>query len=166
MLFNHSYLGSSHVEQSAHGTGISFVPDAKRDAVYFSGELADSLVYREGMSALHDVVVSDLRFQPKDKTAYLEWVEKQNFVDMQVLAGAKQAVQAELASKSAEFMEYDKQYQQQMAPFFKAQAKYFRHLWRKDMDAWYVLDPVITVHPDQLFFECFSENDLLVIFSL
>ena len=159
MLFNHSYLGSSRVTQSARGTGLNFVPDAKRDAVYFSGELADSLVYREGMSALHDVVVSDLRFKPKDKTAYLEWVEQQNFVDMQVVAGAEQAVQQELESKSAEFLKYDQQYKQQMAPFFKAQRKYFSYLWRKDMDAWYVLDPVITVHPDQLFFECFSEDE-------
>ncbi len=28
------------------------------------------------------------------------------------------------------------------------------YLYTKDCDAWIVLDPVITVHPDEVFFEC------------
>src|SRR5690606_20100922 len=46
-----------------------------------------------------------------------------------------------------------------MAPFRLAQQRYFNYLWNKDRDAWYVLDPVITVHPDEVFFECFSEDE-------
>ena len=43
-----------------------------------------------------------------------------------------------------------------MRPFYAARQKYFDYLYRRDMNAWYVLDPVITVHPDEVFFECFK----------
>ena len=32
---------------------------------------------------------------------------------------------------------------------------------QESRDAWIVLDPVITVHPDEIFFECFSQDDRL-----
>jgi hypothetical protein len=37
--------------------------------------------------------------------------------------------------------------------------RYFDYLYQKDRDAWFVLDPVITVHPDEVFFECFSQDE-------
>ena len=36
-----------------------------------------------------------------------------------------------------------------MAPFYRARQKYFDYLYRRDINTWYVLDPVITVHPDE-----------------
>ena len=33
------------------------------------------------------------------------------------------------------------------------------YLYQKDRDYWFVLDPVITVHPDEVFFECFSQDE-------
>ena len=44
---------------------------------FFVGKLGKHIPFREAISALHDVVVSDLRFKPKDKTAYLEWAAEQ-----------------------------------------------------------------------------------------
>ncbi|MFW6053219.1 MAG: hypothetical protein ACOC9J_00225, partial [Persicimonas sp.] len=46
-----------------------------------------------------------------------------------------------------------------MAPFYKAQQQYFDYLWKHNRDWWFVLDPVITVHPDEIFYECFSEDE-------
>ena len=46
-----------------------------------------------------------------------------------------------------------------MEPFYKARKKYFDYLYHKDRDAWIVLDPVITIHPDEMFFECFSQDE-------
>jgi hypothetical protein len=46
-----------------------------------------------------------------------------------------------------------------MKPFYGAQRAYFNHLYKKNRDWWYVLDPVITIHPDEVFFECFSEDE-------
>jgi hypothetical protein len=46
-----------------------------------------------------------------------------------------------------------------MGPFNQAKQKYFKYLYQSNRDAWFVLDPVITVHPDELFFECFSQDE-------
>ena len=46
-----------------------------------------------------------------------------------------------------------------MGPFYKARKEYFDYLYKKEKDFWFVLDPVITVHPDELFFECFSQDE-------
>ena len=46
-----------------------------------------------------------------------------------------------------------------MGPYRKAERDYFQYLYKRDYDAWFVLDPVITVHPDELFFECFSQDE-------
>ena len=48
---------------------------------------------------------------------------------------------------------------QRRKPYFNAQHKYFKYLYEKDKDMWLVLDPVITVHPDEVFFECFSQDE-------
>ncbi|MCP4220062.1 MAG: SWIM zinc finger family protein, partial [bacterium] len=69
MEFNYKYHGRSTVESSAGSTGISFAPDTLRAPTFFSGKLRKHLAFREAISALHDVVISDYRFQPKDKTA-------------------------------------------------------------------------------------------------
>jgi hypothetical protein len=68
MEFNYSYKGNSGVSESGGNTQMSFSPDTKRPPTYFIGELRQNVAFREAISALHDVVVSDMRFQPKDKT--------------------------------------------------------------------------------------------------
>jgi hypothetical protein len=44
-------------------------------------------------------------------------------------------------------------------PFYNARQKYFNYLYERDKELWFKLDPVITVHPDQVFFECFSRDE-------
>src|SRR6187402_3416143 len=77
MLFNYRYGGSTTVTSNAHMTGLSFAPDTLRESTFFIGTLNKKIAFREAISALHDVVVSDLRFKPKDKTAYKEWAAQQ-----------------------------------------------------------------------------------------
>ena len=74
MLFNYRFAGNTTVTSSSYQTGMSFVPDTLRESAWFIGKLNKKIAFREAISALHDVVISDLRFKPKDKTAYREWV--------------------------------------------------------------------------------------------
>ncbi|MDJ1506481.1 SWIM zinc finger family protein [Xanthocytophaga agilis] len=160
MLFNYKFHGSTSVSSNASAVDMSFAPDTLRQPTYFSGVLAKNINFREAMSALHDVVVSDLRFKPKDKTAYKEWAASQEAMWMAEF-GAE--YQANLKSKLSELREELSTLQQNrsklMDPFYKAQRKYFDYLYQKDRDFWFVLDPVITVHPDEIFFECFSQDE-------
>jgi hypothetical protein len=92
MEFNYAYKGSTAVNNQGDRTQMSFSPDTKRPPTYFIGELQQNVAFREAISALHDVVVSDLRFKPKDKTEYKEWAAKQQELDWQLVAAQRQEV--------------------------------------------------------------------------
>jgi len=64
--FEYRYHGSSAVDSSARSTHMSFAPDTKREPTYFRGELQQSLEFREAISALNAVVVSDM-------TGFFRW---------------------------------------------------------------------------------------------
>ena len=65
-----AYLGRSALSASAAGQTLSLAPNLGRDPVAFDAPLRHPLRFREAISTLHDVVISDLRFKKKDKTAY------------------------------------------------------------------------------------------------
>lgn len=155
MEFSYAYKGSS----SASPSGISFAPDTKREPTYFSAGLQESLAFREGISALHDVVVSDLRWQPKDRSAYLEWVAGQEQRDVEALLASEASLATKIRTLQGELSELRRKHDERLRPFYKARDRYFRWLYKVNKDAWFVLDPVITVHPDEVFFECFSLDE-------
>ena len=161
MLFNYRYGGSTTVTSNAHMTGLSFAPDTLRESTFFIGKLNKKIAFREAISALHDVVVSDLRFKPKDKTAYKEWAAQQEALWMAEHMGSYNADAAtkRMDAIRRELTEVREKKSKIMQPFFNAKGKYFNYLYNKDRDAWIVLDPVITIHPDEIFFECFSQDE-------
>lgn len=159
MFFDYSYLGSSSVSSSSSETQMSFAPDTKREPTYFVAELRQKIEFREAISALHDVVVSDLRFKPKDKTAYKEWAAQREQIDWQEVAGRKAEIEARIKPLQSELSELHKKRSSRWNPFYAARQEYFKYIYQKNRDLWFVLDPVITVHPDEVFFECFSEDE-------
>ena len=159
MEFNYSYSGNSSISGSGDRTQMSFAPDLTRTPTYFRGELRQNIAFREAISALHDVVVSDLRFQPKDKTAYKEWAAQRNEIDWQLIATQRQAVTDRLRELDAEMSELRRRKSERASEYYHSVRRYFDYIYQKDRDAWFVLDPVITVHPDEVFFECFSQDE-------
>src|SRR4051794_41941041 len=69
-----AYRGRSEIVRGPGGLAVSLAPNLRRDRVSFAGTLRQPLRFREAVSALHDVVVSDLHFKPKDHTAYREYL--------------------------------------------------------------------------------------------
>ena len=65
-----AYLGRSGLTNGRGRQTLSLAPNLARDPVAFDAALRQPLRFREAISALHDVVISDLRFKPRDKTAY------------------------------------------------------------------------------------------------
>lgn len=159
MQFEHAYRGSSAVASTADRTSVSFAPDVTREPTYFTGRLRRRIEFREAISALHDVVVSDLRFKPKDKTAYKEWAARQEQIDWQAIAAERTQTAARVRELHEELSALYASSSKRMAPFYNARSAYFKYLYEKQKDFWFVLDPVITVHPDELFFECFSQDE-------
>ncbi|WP_311276829.1 SWIM zinc finger family protein [Methylobacterium sp. WCS2018Hpa-22] len=155
----HRYLGESRAVTEGGTTRLGFAPDTLRAPTFFNGRVARHLPFREAISALHHVVVSDLRFKPKDRSAYFAWLQAN---EQQLLAEAlagRDELEAEIESLRRELRDIDAASQTVMRPFYKARQLYFDRLYKEDLDAWIVLDPVITVHPDEIFFECFSLDE-------
>lgn len=159
-----AYRGRSAVVPMATGLAIALAPNLRRDRVSFSGTLKDPLRFREAISALHDVVISDLKFKPKDHTAYQQYLEQQKQREAAIHSSAAKAKREELKSHrelplppglEAEFRRLRKHY-------WSARDQYANYLSRHDPELWRLLlpcDPVITVAPDVLFFECFSADE-------
>lgn len=159
MLFNYRYYGESMVDSSPFQTSMSFAPDTLRQPTFFSGKLKRTLAFREAISSLHDVVISDLRFHPKDKTEYKQWAAQQELIDLANYTRDKGNIQKHYAEISQELYDLKEKQMKLMEPFAKARHRYFKYLYTHEFNTWVVLDPVITVHPDELFFECFSRDE-------
>src|SRR5688572_11390381 len=78
MEFRYKYYGATTVDDSARDQSFRFAPDTLRPPTYFEGTLrrdtAASLRFREALSALHEVVVSDARYRGRDPEAYKTWL--------------------------------------------------------------------------------------------
>ena len=159
MLFDYRYKGNTSVANVGQETSMSFVPDTNRQPTYFYGELAKQIEFREAISALHDVVISDLRYQPKDKTAYKEWAAQQEQIDWQAVAIERTQVGERIKAMQAELNNLYRISNERWKPYYDAQWKFRQYAWKKNLAIRMILDPVITVHPDEVFFECFSKDE-------
>lgn len=159
MQFQHRYLGHSRARSSASETALTFAPDTLRSPVFFEADIAQHLAFREGISALHEVVVSDMRPASKDRSAYFAWLQENETQLLADFMAQGEQLRGEIAETQSELDALRREKGRLLAPFYKAQNRYFDYLRRTNFDAWLVLDPVITVHPDSVFFECFSRDE-------
>ncbi len=159
MKFNFKYSGTSSVENRVSSTGVSFAPDVLRKPTYFIGSLDKKIPFREAISALHSVVTADFNFQPKDNTEYLAWLKSQEDIWVAEARAELSGLKDEIKKIQTELKGLRSKREGITKPFYDAQRKYFKYLYTRDYAAWFVLDPVITVHPDQIFFECFSKDE-------
>lgn len=127
MQVNLRYKGTSQVFDEGDGARVALFSNTYRTPVHAQGVLKDPIRVREAMSVLYEVVKSDFRYVPKDRTAYLAYQR--------------------MANKSS------------TTSAFEAQRQYFDWLSRNDPNAWLILDPTITVHPDELIMEVFSKDE-------
>ncbi len=159
MLFEHRYAGTSDVRQGDASTAMSFVPDALRPPTFFRGRISKQLPFREAISALHDVVTSDLRFVPKDRSDYMAWREQQSYLDLAQITADQKKLALEIKTLQGELAKIESAGMARRRAFYDSRQKYFNYLYQRDKELWFKLDPVITVHPDQVFFECFSKDE-------
>jgi hypothetical protein len=159
MLFDYRYKGGTAVANTSERTEMSFAPDTNRQPTYFAGQLHKNLAFREAISALHDVVVSDLRYQAKDKTAYKEWAAQQEQIDWQNVLAARSEVGQQVKQLQEELTALKLRSEGRMKPYYDALSRFRTYAWSKNLAVAVLFDPVITVHPDEVFFECFSKDE-------
>ena len=167
MQLNLAYRGRSAVTWSPAGVAVALAPNLRRDRVGFEGVLRDPLSFREAIGALHDVVIADLRYKPRDKTAYEAYkAEEKRREDAMRSVATKQARAAIVESlpelPEAYSEDLERRYKKSCKLYWNARQDYSNYLWKHDVSLWRLLvpwDPIITVASDCLFFECFSADE-------
>lgn len=159
-----AYLGRSAIVRQAFGMAVSLAPNLRRDRVSFVGTLKQPLRFREAVSALHDVVISDLRYKPKDRSAWLAYLQEQKEREETLRSAAFKKTEAELEAQKniAIPRDFELRFNRLRKQYWDARQQYTNYLMQHDPDLWRLLmpcDPVITVAPDVLFFECFSADE-------
>lgn len=130
--FQLHYQRPSQIQHDLDRTAIQFAPDGQRPPTLFSGKSTHPLAFREAMSALYSMYASDLRHRAQDRTAYLQYLQRQ-------------AAQNPGSAKSAA--------QMKQAQEFIAQRLEDEEL-QED-----IFDPLLSIHPDEAFFEIFSKDE-------
>ena len=159
-----AYAGHSAVLDRPGRQTFQLVPNLARDPVAFDAPLLKPLRFREAMSALHDCVISDLRFKKRDKSTYQAWKKQEAGRAGAIRGTALREAMKEVIAKRAvpvpdDFLQV---FESARRRYWKARQQYSTYLLKHDMELWRKLmpcDPVITVADDVLFFECFSADE-------
>ena len=168
MEITQHYARPSSGTMSADGMRLNVSAEQSRPPVHLEALVKDSLAYARLMLALYDVVTGDLRNAPKDHTAYQTWVEQRYLEELGMELQQRSAALPALMAKRKTVSEqvntlqktvYDLQNRVYGSVFYQHKRRYFGWLLDHDREAWYVLDPVVSVHPDCLIFEVFSQDE-------
>jgi hypothetical protein len=164
MDFTVAYKGRSTLSAGTTGMSLSFSPNLRRDRVSFVGDLRFPLRFREAASALHAIVVSALKYKPKDRSAYQEYLKQVRERENAIRRMAFQQAREQLRAQEVEPMPAGlaTRFQSLRERYWSARLQYSDYLSKNDPALWRLLvpcDPVITVAPDVLFFECFSKDE-------
>jgi hypothetical protein len=155
------YLGQSGLKDGA----LAFAPNLARPPVFFDGELRHPLRFREAMSALHDVVIGDLKQKKKDRSAWLAWKEEQRIEEASLRADALDRARVEQARKITNKgvpPNLESDFKKMHRLYWDARVRWANELAVNDPALFRALvpcDPVVTVAPDVVFFECFAKDE-------
>jgi hypothetical protein len=163
-----AYRDRSSITSGPAGLAVALAPNLRRDRVGFDAEIRHPLRFREAIGALHDVVVGDFRHKPRDRSAHAAYLAGQASREAAIRRAAsaeareslRQAAPAGLAP--GELARLDADFRARRRQYWAARDEYSRHLMAHDPALWRLLmpcDPVITVAPDVLFFECFAADE-------
>lgn len=165
MRVDFKYLGKSEVREVGGAAAMSFAPNLTRSKVFFDAELVDPLRFREAMSALHDVVVGDLKFKKRDRAAYKAFLaqREQEERDLREQAFDKaKAAELKRRAKMAISPTLEQDFQKMHRQYWDARVRWANELSRNDPALFRALvpcDPVVTVAPDVVMFECFAKDE-------
>jgi hypothetical protein len=159
------YQGTSGIQSLVSGTGLVFAPNLARPKVFFDAELKNSVRFREAVSALHDVVVGDLKRKPKDRQAYAAFQAQQSAEQQLLRRSIEERIKQEellRINRDPTAPNLEKEFRNLHGIYWKARRKWASELMTNDPEMFRSLvpcDPVVTVAPDVVFFECFSKDE-------
>lgn len=159
MIVQLSYAGRSAIVSGLRQSRVALSTNTLREAAFLRGTLTGPLLFREALAALHHVVVSDFKYRPRDRLAFFAWLEEQDRLFLANLAIRGQKIQERLQELGDRLQELRKAHDARRQDFYKARLHYFEYVYQSRYELALLLDPVITVHPDEVSFEAFSRDE-------
>jgi hypothetical protein len=168
MEVTQNYARPSSATMQPDGLHMEVSAEQSRPNVYLEAMVKDSRAYARLMLALYEVVSGDFRAQPKDHTAYQEWVYQRYLEELPGELAARALNVPDLMERQKALNERVKALNKEAhqleqiacgAEYYRAVRKYYDYLYKHDYQMWYVLDPVVSVHPDGVIFEVFSQDE-------
>jgi hypothetical protein len=157
------YLGKSRVDDAGAGSLVSFAPNLARPKTFFDGELASPVRFREAMSALHDVVVSDLSYKKPDRSAHKAFLQARAEEESRVRREVADRTMREALAKPKQMPpDLPDKFRAMHRLYWNARVRWASELQREDPELFRALvpcDPVVTVAPDVVMFEAFSKDE-------
>jgi hypothetical protein len=153
------YDGRSAITNGLDGARVALATNTLREATYFRATLGHTLLFREALAALHDVVVSDFKYRSRDRVEYRAWLEEQDRAFLAGLAAGGRVARERVQELEARLGELDRLRRDRLKPFHRARLAYINYVYTSEYELSYILDPVITVHPDEVAFEAFSRDE-------
>ena len=153
------YAGQSGIVSEGDAARLSFATNQLREGAYFRGRLASPLVLRDAFAALREVVMSDLSYRPRDREAFVAWLAEQDRAFLAKIDSLRSDVRLEIEAREARLAELDAERRELRRPFLDARDAYLDFAVERAFEMSYVLDPVCSVHPDELAFEVFSRDE-------
>ena len=150
------------------GLRLDVAAERHRPPVSLRAQVRESRAYARLMLALYEVVRGDHRTKDQDHSAYQEWVQQRYLEELGPQMAAHRARQPALlaereglTTRIGELTRTVRALEKATggADYQKTKQRYFDWLWKHDKEAWWVLDPVVSVHPDALIFEVFSQDE-------
>jgi len=161
-------------------TVLGLSPDLSREEkVSFRGKLKNPLVFRDAMLMLREIVINDTRVQKKERVEFFAWldgeIERRVLIHDQYAPGVRENIQAEIKENQDKLLKNAKDIEElskarleltkkingldAWSDYYRIEREFWKFIKERDINLWFVLDPVITVHPDQVSFEAFSLDE-------
>jgi len=153
------YRGRSAIVNGLRQARVNFAANRLRETTYFRGEVAQPVLLREALATLHRVVVSDLKYRPRERVAFRAWLEEQDRLFLANLGMSSKKAQARLGQLQSRLAELDAARSARLRAFQRSRTTFLSRIYQLAYENLYLLDPVVSVHPDELSLEAFSRDE-------
>ncbi|WP_346889444.1 hypothetical protein [Clostridium sp. UBA1056] len=180
MKVKYNYASPSMCTGNGNETTLGLSPDLTREEkVSFLGKLKHPLIFRDAMLMLREIVISDTSIKKKERVDFFAWLEGE--IERRIVKHEQYMpqVREELNDNMNELISQIGEKDSEIEKLYKLRNKIKgeidkqdiwrdynnleRNFWKflrdRDYDLWLVLDPVITVHKDEVSFEAFSIDE-------
>lgn len=159
MSENRRYVTSS-------GDGARVATDAQRDDVFISGTIANPGSFAAMFRTLGKIAKLDTRRGWVDHSAYQNWVvhqylkeltdsERRELKNHALLTDRLSKIEQQLASLRERLFALAAN----LGVDYSQKRRFYEWLYSYDREAWFVLDPLITVTRESIHFECLSSDE-------